>query len=93
VLKFYGRRIRKSTLLTPSFETSKKYFLDGKDGQNGILYLSGKKKYTLYTNVLPFCNTKEEKPCLMSLFYWGGGGTLTGSGPPAAAKICGITGG
>jgi hypothetical protein len=42
---------RKSTLVTPTLETFKKYFLDGKVRQTALLNWSSKKIYTIYTNV------------------------------------------
>jgi hypothetical protein len=70
----------KSTPLTPSFETFKKYLLDGKVGQTGILYLSIKNINALYE-----CNKKEEKPCLMSLLHGeGGAGFLS---PPEVSEM------
>jgi hypothetical protein len=80
---------RKSTLVTPTFETFKKYFLDGKVGQTVILNWSSKKKIYIYD--LYKCNMKKEKPCLMSLLlvYWGWGGVGGGCkfSPPPPKNI------
>lgn len=58
----------KSTLLSHSVETFKKYFLDGKVGKAGFYICPVKNIHILYK-----CNKKEEKPCLMSLLYEAGG--------------------
>jgi hypothetical protein len=70
---------RKSTLLSPSFETFKKYFLYGQVGKTRILYLSSKKIHTFYTNV-----TRRETMLDVTIIW--GEGVASCPPPPEISK-------